>query len=399
MRPFIASAAAVLFSTGIAQAQATPDEICLFQEENWTEVIEACTDAIAAIDDPVEQGRYVLHRAIAHEAQGDLDAAIEDQVRVGDYRPDWFRGYSNAASLAFTLGDTEAHLQWAQAAIDAEPENPRAYGEMLFALVDGDDPALCEDLAGQVMDLLPHPVDWPFMAARDEHLMGNLGYCMQTLGRDSLALQAYRAAEAQGLDTAWLYSNMSYLAYFRLERADLGAEYATRAVELGGRSLYDADTLVYSLVDLGDLDGALEVVRSYADLLDEQEEEWGTRNVVGWALFLDGRLEEASEVMEAWAVWAENEIAEGRVTQGHIWDTVAHIRAGLNDTEGASAAFRRVIEEYEESERAYEFYGSQLTAMGFDIGEGEAGLLEALDACAATGPACRFEEENPEPTE
>ena len=134
-------------------------------------------------------------------------------------------------------------MRWAQAAIDAEPDNPRAYLELVFVQSNADDPESCEPTADRIIELLPEPIDWPFLAARDEFLMANLGYCLQQLGRNELALRAYQAADYQGMDEGWLHSNLSYVAQFRLDRPDLAAVHAARAIELEGRSLYDADTL------------------------------------------------------------------------------------------------------------------------------------------------------------
>ncbi len=390
MRPLLMSAATLLFTTGLASAQTNAVETCLFEEEDWAATLEACSIALAGSDHPVEQGRYILHRGIARESLGDMEGARLDYILSGDYRPDWFRGYANAAIVSDLLDEPEAQLRWAQAAIDAEPDNPRAYIQMLVIATNGDDTAACDPVVEAVVAALPDPVDWPFQAAPDEYLMGTLALCLADLERNDEALQAFQSADFMGLDDHWFLTNYSYYAQYVFDRPDIGAEHAIRALETGERNLYDADTLIYALVDLNDIDGALEIATEFADLLDEQEEEWGTRNIVGWELFLDGRLDEAATVMEAWVGWAEGELAAGRPVEGYVWDTVAHIRAALGDTEGATEAFRLAFEHYGDAEAAHELYSYELTELGFDIGEGDAGLLAALDACAATGPSCRL---------
>lgn len=168
-------------------------------------------------------------------------------------------------------------------------------------------------------------------------------------------------------------------------------------MEAGERNIYDADTIIQSHIHLGNVDEALAAVTEFSDLLDERADDWGTRNVVGWALFLEGRVEEASPVMEAWAVWAAAEMAEGRPTLGHIWDTLAHVRAALGNTEGAREAFVLAFENTSDREWARELYGPELTQGGFDIGEGDEGIIAALEACAATGPACRLIPDDEDP--
>lgn len=390
MRILFVSAIALLASTCLVVADATPVETCLFEEEDWAATLAACDEALVATDDPVERGRFILHRGIAHELLGDLDAARLDQILVGEYRPDWFRGYANAAGISDELGDVESRARWAQAAIDAEPDNPRAYLEMLTILNNSDDVTSCMPVAEQVMDLLEHPIDWAFTATHDTYLMGNLGFCLSRTNRPELAMQALLAADFMGLEEAWLYTEISYLAFITFEQFDRAVEYSLLAMELDEPNIYDADTVIYSHVYLGDLDAALAAATLYADLLDTQVEDWGTRNIVGWALFMDDRLNEASTVMEAWVVWAETEITEGRPTEGYIWDTVAHIRAGLGDTDGARDAFIRAFEIEFNSGSARELYVSELTQAGFDVGEGDDGIIAALEACAATGPACRL---------
>lgn len=390
MRPLILPALALLSSTTFALADTNAVDVCLFEETDWAATLAACNEALAASDDPVEQGRFILHRSIAHEELGDLEAARLDNILASEYRPDWFRGYANAAGVSDVLGDAEGRMRWAQAAIDTEPNNPRAYLEMLAILNnDGDRPS-CLPVAEQVMDLLPHPIDWPFMAASSPYLLGNIGYCLSRNDQAELAMRALLAADNMGLVESWAYTEISYIAYAQLEQYERAIDYATLAIETGGRNLYDADTIIFSHVYLGDVDAALAAAIEYADLLDTQDVDWGTRNIVGWTLFLDDRFEEASSVMEAWAIWAEAEIAEGRATEGYIWDTVAHIRAALNDTEGAREAFLQAFADADYVEAERDLYAYELTQAGFDIGEGNAGLVAALEACAATGPACRL---------
>ena len=390
MRPFLVSTLALFASTSFAFADIPPSDVCLFEEEDWSAVLTACNEALAASDDPIEQGRFILHRGFAHESLGDLEAARLDQILVGEYRPDWFRGYANAASLSELMDDPESQARWAQAAIDAEPDNARAYLEMLALQNNGDDVSTCLPTAERIIDLLEPPVDWAFTATPDPYLMGNLGFCLSRMDQPELAMQALLAADYMELEEAWLYSEISYVAYIQLDQPERALAYSTRAMEVGERNIYDVDTIIYSNVNLGDVDAALDAAMEYADLLDAQEYEWGTRNVVGWTLFLDDRLEEASTVMEAWALWAEAEIAAGRQTAGYVWDTVAHIRAALDDTDGARDAFLQAVsdEAYFEEER--DLYVYELTAAGFDVGDDDASLIAALEACAATGPACRL---------
>lgn len=395
MRPLLTSA--VLFLMTSTLASANPVEICLFEEEDWSATFAACNEALAASTDPFEQGRFVLHRGIAHDYLGDLEAARLDYILASNYRPDWFRGYANAASISEELGDTEAQLRWAQAAIDAEPDDPRAYLEMLGVLINDGVDESCLPLSEQIITLLQPPVDWAFAAEPDPYLMGNLGYCLSRNDQPELAMQALLAADYMEMEEAWLFGEISYVAYAFLEQYERAIEYSLLAMAADEPTMYDVDTVINSHIYLDDVDAALAAATQYSDLLDAQVEDWGTRNIVGWRLFLADRLDEASTVMEAWVVWAKTEMAEGRPTEGYIWDTVGHIRAGLGDTVGARAAFMLAYDNQPDMDWAREFYATELTQAGFDIGEGDAGIIAALEACAAAGPACRLIPDDEDP--
>lgn len=390
MKFFLNAAVAFLMTTTFAAADAV--ETCLFEEEDWAATLVACNEALAASDDPVEQGRFILHRGLAHEFLGDLEAARLDQALVGEYRPDWFRGYSNAANLNEQLGDEEGHFRMAEAAIAATPDNPRAYLELLYLQANSGEDPLCLEVADQVISLLPHPIDWPFERARNSYLMGNLGYCLHINERYDEALRAYQSAEYMGLNEQWLFHQLANLSYY-----DLGEGHDERAIEAGMRALsfddpsyLDVHTVVNANLYLDRLDEAIVIVNQYSDVLDAADAALTTRNSLGWRLFLDDRAADASAIMETWVAWAMPRIEAGEPTLGYIWDTVAHIRAAVGDTEGAAKAFGLAVEFDDDQVGVREFYRSELTGLGFDVAGGDAGLMAALNACAAAGPVCRM---------
>lgn len=390
MKHFLRTSAVFLMTTTFASADAV--ETCLFETEDWAATLAACTEAFAASDDPVEQGRFILNRGIAHENLGDIEAARSDQMLVGQYRPDWFLGYANAATMSELLGDEEGHLRMAEAAIAADPDNPRAYLELLYLQVNDGAGYDCLDIADRVISLLPHPIDWPFARNASPHLMGNLGYCLQVNERYDEALRAYQSAEHMGLDEQWLFHYIADISYF-----DLGVGHEERAIAAGMRALSfddpdyrDIHVVVGANADLGHLDEAFAVATQYSDVLDASIEELGTRNILGWGLFLAGRHAEASQIMEVWVDWATPRAEAGQPTYGFMWDTVAHVRAAVGDTEGAAKAFRLAVLFDDDQDYVQGFYRDELTALGYAVAEGRQGVLLALDACAATGPACRL---------
>ncbi len=392
MRPLILSASAFLLFTGLANAQPDSAEICLFEEEDWAAVLSACTDAIAASESPVERGRFILHRGLAQEQLGDLEAALLDQLLAAEYRPDWFAGYSNAASLAFDMGDLEGEARWAQAAIDAEPENARAYQDMLVVTNNSGDPASCEPYADRVISLLRDPIDWAFDVSGSPYLMGNLGYCLHWVGRHDEALQAYLAAEYLGLDEKWLFSNLGRLSYYDLEEDWRAIAAATRALTYEDPNPSDVYVLVAANLYLDEIEAARDAEALYSDLLDTTDGTEGARNFLGWRLFLEGEIETAGDVMARWEATlnADDPTPNGEIASA--WDTVAHIRAALGDADGAVSAFEASLAREPEDTIAerHETYRTEMEALGIDVAEGEEGLMAGLTTCAAMGAACRL---------
>lgn len=294
----------------------------------------ACNEALAATDDPVEQGRFMLHRGSAHESLGDLESERLDQMLVGKYRPSWFVGYANAASLSELLGDGEGHYRLAETAIAAAPDNPSAYLELLFIQVNNDETSAYVEAADQVISLLSHPLDWPFEDQRTSYLMGILWYCLHINERHEEALRAYQSAEYMGLDESWFFHHLADLSYYHLGENHLERALATGMRPLSYDTQYEQDlhVVVSSSVLLERFDEAIAVATQYADVLDAAQVDLGTRNFLGWNLFLNDRSAQASAIMGVWAAWATAK-AEAREPQvGYIWDTVAHVRAAVGDT-------------------------------------------------------------------
>lgn len=193
MRRFLTTIAISLTTTSFAAADIV--ETCLFEQEDWSTTLAACTDALAASDDPVEQGRFILHRGLAHSELGDQEAARLDNLLAAAYRPNWARPYLNASAVSERLEDPISQLRWALAAIAAEPENANAYFGLLNIRNNSDDPTSCAPVAEQIMENLSAPIDWPFSGLQQPYLLGNLGVCLHWLERYEEALQAYLAAE------------------------------------------------------------------------------------------------------------------------------------------------------------------------------------------------------------
>ncbi|MEX3016522.1 hypothetical protein [Gymnodinialimonas hymeniacidonis] len=392
MRPLLFSASVLLLTTSLTFAQTDPAEICLFEEDDWAATLAACNEALAASDDPVEQGRFVLHRGLAHEGLGDMQAALLDQILVGEYRPDWFRGYANASSLAFELGDHEAEARWAQAAVDAEPDNPRAYHSNLLLAVYSDEPTSCEPVADQIISLLRHPIDWAFDVSADASLMGDLGYCLHYLERHEEAMTAYLAAEYLGLEAQWFFSDMARIAFYSLEQDHRAIAAATRALSMGETNIDDVAVLVGANRYLGQWDAAIAVELDYADFLNAEDQDFGVRNNLAWALYLDGNIEAASGVAERWHASLDPSDTSPVSDVADTFDTLAHIRAARGEPEGALEAFEQALareaDEYTDLRR--DTYRSGMEALGIEVADGEAGLLAGLAECVAMGAECRL---------
>lgn len=387
MRLLSATTAILLATATLASA----DDVatCLFEKDDAAAIVAACSAALAATDDPVEQGRLILHRGLGHEGLGDLQAARLDQMLASAYRPDWFLGFANAASLSIEMDDPDTALRMAQAAIDTAPENPRAYAQMIEITSYGDDPTQCLPHTESAMGRLEHPIDWPFTTQYNAFLFGSIGYCLQQNERTDEAMHAYLAAEYLEPDNQWLISQIATL-FYQIEQDERALEYVTRALAYEEPYLYDVHVLVGANTYLGRLDDALEAVTEYADFIDAADFDQGTRNLIGWTLFRRDRAADAGPVMERWATWAMAQIEAGRPQAGEVWDTVANVRAANGDTQGAAEAFRLAFENAYDDDVAREQYRYELIQAGFEVGEGDAGILAALDACAATGPACRL---------
>lgn len=392
MRSILTFACAVFLTTGFASAQATSVEICLFEEEDWAANLAACNEALANSDDPVEQGRFILHRGIAHENLGDLDAALLDQILVGEYRPDWHVGYSNAAYLSSEMGNAEAEFRWAQAAIDAEPDNPRAYASMLTAHNNSDTPENCAPYADLIIERLHDPIDWPFDVADHEYLMGNLGFCLYTLERHDEALQALQAADYMGLEEGWFYEDLASLAYYALERDEIALDAATRALATGAPEIESVHILIRSSLYLGRYEAALAAEQTYSDLLDAEDLDYSVRNNIAWTLFIEGDLETAGAVIDRWHATYDASDTTPNEAIANTLDTLAHINAARGDAEGAMAAFTAAVaresEQFDDLRR--ETYRNGMEALGITVGEGEAGLFAGLAECVAMGAECRL---------
>ncbi|WP_224813829.1 lipopolysaccharide assembly protein LapB [Hasllibacter sp. MH4015] len=373
-------------------AAADPVETCLYGEGDWAATLSACNTALAATDDPVEQGRFILHRGIAHEFLGDMDAAFLDQILVGEYRPDWFRGYANASSLAAEMGDAEGQMRWAQAAIDAEPDNPRAYLELLIARTDGDDPESCGAVADQIIDRLGPSVDWAFDPSADPYLLGNLGYCLHWAERHEEAMQAYNAADYVGLSEEWFYSDVARLAFYSLEQDDRAVEAATQALAFDDPHIDDVYVLVQANIYLEQFDAARAAEQEYSAVIDQWDHLYNIRNDLAWHLYLRGELEAASDIIDRWyAMFDPQDTSPNDNVAGSL-DTLAHIRAAAGDAEGALEAFAgalaRDTEEYAQLRR--DTYRREMEALGLTVPEGEDGLMAGLAECVAMGAACRL---------
>ena len=393
MRPFItATAFLYLLAPAPVAAQSEMIETCLYEEDEWTAALAACDAAIASTDDPVEQGRFYLHRGLAHWELDDQDAAIADQVQVSTLRPEWFRAFANVASMEFNRGNIEEALEWAQAAIDAEPTNPRAYTEMLYIQTVGEDPESCAPVGDAAMAQMGNPYDWAFDPRIDGDLLINLADCLYWQSRTDEAMAAFQAADyLDEVDSRWLFSSMAYLSLYAFRDYQDAARYASQALNEGDPHITDVHLLITAQGALGQFEDALAAEQLYGAVLDMEDDIEAARNDLAWWLYLNADYERASGVIERWvAAHGTSELRHERI--GGTWDTVAHIRAAQGDATGAVEAFEFALarDTDELAAERRDVYRSGLEDLGIAVGDGDEGLVIALSECAALGAACQL---------
>ena len=183
------------------------------------------------------------------------------------------------------------------------------------------------------------------------------------------------------------------LSWSQLEtgQTEQALEAARRAVE--GFPTFAEGRLVLqqALVATGAVDEAV------ADYRKAQAEgiadELAFANNLAWYLYLAGHSEKALPILEEW--FAANpepnddpDDHAGPIQYPFALGTMGHILAVVGRPEEAAEHFIRAVELGGPDWQAR--YRRWLTEMGFEPGESEEGLAEALGACAATGEACKL---------
>lgn len=166
---------------------------------------------------------------------------------------------------------------------------------------------------------------------------------------------------------------------------------ARRAVEAFPTYAEGRLALQQALVAAGAVDEAI------ADYRKAQAEGIGDErafaNNLAWYLYLRGHSEKALPIIEEWLASNPEPNDDPYDHAGPNYyplalGTIAHVLAAVGRSEDAADHFIRAAElggaEWQDRYRRW------LTDMGFEPAEGEAGLAEALRACAATGEACKL---------
>ncbi len=384
----LTSALFFALSTGIAFADAAND--CDDETLAPDLIIAACTQALS--EDPTDEdaAQYLINRGIAFFNTGDQTREEADYLAAIERDGARTAPYFNLYLAAFARGDLDAADIWADRSIEAHPDNPFGYEARMHAILNGPQPTACVAIVDQVATLLPPMDEWPEQESYYFDLFSDHGYCLDVNEQDERALPYYEAARTFEPDQSWLLDNIAIVAFYDVQRYALAVEVAGHALEVTEPSSGLARILIGAHMELDQFDQALAAMRSYGSVLSDPDDDRVIRNALAWGLFLRGRAPEASTVIEPWAARALNDVQLGRPTTGHVWDTIAHIRAATGDTHGAVDAFHLMFEHAEDRDAARTFYRAQLTWLGITVGAGDAGILEALNACAAMGSDCNM---------
>lgn len=386
MRLFPVSLALLLpCSAAFADAQ----EDCFDEALAYDLRIAACTTAAETIEDDQILGEVLNERGALRYSAGDLEAAEIDYRAVAALLPESLEPHYNLFLIHDDRGDRLAATSAAEAAIAAEPERPLSYSPMMALSVRSDDAAECAPTMNAVLELLPNAESWEEAAETDYWFMTNLGDCLYLHERDAEAITAFETAVALGHDDADVYYSMA-LSHFYLGQMAEAERTARAALEREPTYLDPLEPLVRAQLAEGRYTDVADTLTEFAPALDASNHDIEVRNNAAWLMFVNGELDLAVPLMDAWLAWAEPRMDDQPYPFGNSFDTIAHLRAATGDTDGAAEAFRLAFEHYESPEAARENYRTTLTALGYEVGDSDAAILEALDACAATGPACRL---------
>ncbi|GAB5448774.1 tetratricopeptide repeat protein [Gymnodinialimonas sp.] len=371
------------------------DELATAQAECFDDtlpaetMIGACAAAMLYATEDTDIAEAANQRGALRQVQGNLEGAIQDYEVAAELAPQDMVPHYNLFLVHDELDNTDAALASAQAAIMAQPDRPLSYSPMMALSVRNNDAEQCAPIMTAVLDLVPDPAGWGEAAEGDYWFMTNLGDCLYFHERDELAMAAYETAVALGHDDAYVYLSMA-LTHFYLGQMDEVESDARAALDRDPTYLYPLDPLVNAYLAEGRYEDVTAVLAEFAPALDASDNDVEVRNNMAWRMFVNGEVDMAIPIMEAWLAWAEPRMDDQPYPFGNSFDTIAHLRAATGDTEGAAEAFRLAFEHYESPEAARANYRPTLAALGYEVGEGDAAILEALDACAATGPACRL---------
>lgn len=386
MKLFLPTTFAMLLSTGIAAADAVAD--CADSTLPTAQTVAACTTILETDPSVDDRAQALARRGAAHHNGGAHDLALADYAASLALDQSRSAVFYNQFLLQEQLDDTAAARATAEAAIAALPEEPFAYAPMMALSVRGGDSAECAPTMEAVLTLLPDPADWAEAARPDHWFMTNLGDCLYYNQRDAEAVTAFETAIALGQDDAYVYYSLA-LPYFYLESLPETERYLRLALERDPSYVRAISALVQMQTSQHNFSDAVGTLTEHADILDASSHDAEIRNHVAWFLTLSGDYDSAAPLLEAWLAWAEPRMEDQPYAFGGTFDTLAQWRAATGDVEGAVEAFRLAIEHDGAPEDARASYRTLLTALGFEVGEGNAALLAALEACAETGPACQ----------
>jgi tetratricopeptide (TPR) repeat protein len=359
---------ALVLSAAPALAQDDPAAACLDRSQELEAQIAACTTALDVVTDPIRRGDLLAERSRAHRLLGDLAAARTDIEAALAASPLDADPVIDQAYLIEQEQGTEAAVPVMARAYELEPDYGRAAVGYLDILAESGRVQECLDLAPRAIELAP-----------ENHLSWvNRGRCLTQFGQDEEALADFRRADGILPDDPYILDNMA-LALGKLGRWDESLAAAQRAAELDPMNPSPHISVVEALVGLGRHDEAVAAYR--AARAAGVPDELGFAGTTAWALYEAGQHELALPIIEDWMAANPQPTADDALDV----DTYAHVLAALGRGGEAVDAFLRAAEAGGPDFAAD--YELRLKALGFAT---EGGLRPALEACVATGAACRL---------
>lgn len=346
--------------------RADPADDCRDRDIADAARLPLCTAAIEAAADPADRADLLLWRGAILSRQGDMPGALADFDAAEALAPAWAEPVVERAYALWDAAQPDAALAELARARALEPGSTYAFQASLDLLADAGRPGECLDLAGPAIALDP----------QDPAILASVARCQQDAGLLDEALLTYRDALKLGSEEAHVRSNIALLHLDRGE-PEAALPHARAAVALDPSHAAAQRNLATALADSGDLDGALAAQAEAWPLLGAEDE--GMTNAVAWRLLLAGRAEEGLPLMEAWMAAAPEPRSADAI------DTYAHLLAATGRAGEAAEAFLLAAKAGGPGRR--EGYEARLSELGFPP---ERGLRAALEACAATGAACRL---------